>query len=319
MIEIERHDVGDILNILIDGEKLHSDDGESWFLPKALAASVPIVDLPDQVSFEICQHAEDSLVTLDSVPMSMVRTGDNSVKIHFDESITRKYWDGLVGLKPYMEARRDAIVEREREVKDVKFENYEDQGDWISLSYSTTFTGETCGIIFQLVDELNLEIEGAADLAIGTEIWPIETVDNEKQFTLQTVLPLIRKLGFQNVKYNHGQREFGRDILFARFTEFGELEHWGVQVKHGDVSGGANSLIDSILGQIEDAFRMPFYDIYTRQQQRISRLLIVISGKFTNNAIEKICESIQTHAVRNNTIFVDAEKIQTLAERFRRG
>ena len=105
-------------------------------------------------------------------------------------------------------------------------------------------------------------------------------------------------------------------VLFARLTEFQELEHWGAQVKFGDISGGARSEIDGMLGQIDDAFKMPFYDLYTRQQQRISKLAIIISGRFTENAIEKICEKIESHAIRNNIVFIDGEKIQTLAERF---
>ncbi len=61
---------------------------------------------------------------------------------------------------------------------------------------------------------------------------------------------------------------------------------------------------------------MPFYDLYTKQKQRISKLAIIISGKFTENAIEKICEKIESHAVRNNLTFIDGEKLKTLAERF---
>src|SRR5206468_12376011 len=84
----------------------------------------------------------------------------------------------------------------------------------------------------------------------------------------------------------------------------------------GDVAGGANAEIDELLGQIQDAFTMPFYDLYTKQKQRISRLAIIVSGKFTDNAIEKICEKIESHAVRNNVVFIDGDKLKTLAERF---
>jgi hypothetical protein len=99
-------------------------------------------------------------------------------------------------------------------------------------------------------------------------------------------------------------------------TEFQELEHWGPRVKFDDISGGARSEIDGILGQIDDAFKMRFYDLYTRQQ-RISKLAIIVSGCFTEHAIEKICEKIESHAIRN-IVFIDGEKIETLAERFAR-
>jgi hypothetical protein len=135
---------------------------------------------------------------------------------------------------------------------------------------------------------------------------------------LRTVLPILRKLGFSNVRYSHGKREYGKDIVFARFTEFGELEHWAAQVKHGDVSGATGGEIDEIFSQIEDAFRMPFYDIYTRTQVRPSKVCVIISGRFTENATEKVCEKIESHAIRNNVIFVDEAKLSTLAERFRK-
>lgn len=89
-------------------------------------------------------------------------------------------------------------------------------------------------------------------------------------------------------------------------------------MKFGDVAGGANAEIDEILAQIDDAFKMPFHDLYTKQRQRIAKFAIIISGKFTENAIEKICDKIESGAVRNNIAFVDGEKLATLAERFRR-
>ena len=90
------------------------------------------------------------------------------------------------------------------------------------------------------------------------------------------------------------------------------------QVKFGDVKGGANSDIDVIFSQIEDAFKMPFYDLYTKARVRPSKVCVIISGKFTENAIEKICEKIESHAVKNNVLFVDGSRIDTLSERFRR-
>jgi hypothetical protein len=79
----------------------------------------------------------------------------------------------------------------------------------------------------------------------------------------------------------------------------------------------AQAVVDELLGQADDAFRMPFYDLYTKQRQHVSKLLIVISGSFTQNAIEKICEKLEKGAVRNNVIFIDGEKIRALIVRLR--
>jgi hypothetical protein len=120
------------------------------------------------------------------------------------------------------------------------------------------------------------------------------------------------------VKYNHGNKEYGKDITFARRSEFDEYEYYGVQVKYGDVSGGASGDVNELVAQAIDAFKMPFYDVYSRNRVRISKLIIAVSGKFTLNAIEKIVEGITDYPLKNNLIFIDGEKIQTLLERYRR-
>ncbi len=307
----------EILAIRVSGEALRSDDGETWFLPKGLVSPDMLVnELPEHATFEICERIEAEVIMMETIPIRITRIGADRLHLGFEDSGTRKYWDGAVGFKPYMEAKKAVVEERASEFGDLTLDNYEDDGAWIHLAYSAEIDAEKVQTAVQLAEQIVAEIDGAADMRLGVELWKPGEAENEKDFTLRMVLPILRKLGFQNVRYHHGMREFGRDVLFARFTEFQELEHWGVQVKFGDVNGGASSEIDGMLGQINDAFRMPFYDLYTRQQQRISKLAIVISGRFTENAIEKICEKIESHAIRNNIVFVDGEKIQTLAERF---
>jgi Restriction endonuclease len=255
---------------------------------------------------------------LDQIPTTIRRVGDNKVLLSFEDSGTRKYWDGRVGFSHYMETKRDIIAERQKEIGDVALDSYDDDGAYISLHFSSNIIASTCEEVVAIANQILLEIEGATELRIGIDAFQPEPSQNERDFTLRTVLPILRKLGFSNVRYSHGKREYGKDIVFARFTEFGELEHWAAQVKHGDVSGATGGEIDEIFSQIEDAFRMPFYDIYTRTQVRPSKVCVIISGRFTENATEKVCEKIESHAIRNNVIFVDEAKLSTLAERFRK-
>ena len=316
MIEIIREH-GEILSISLNGEDLQSDEGETWYLPKGLACDTAVNQLPEDAIFEVCSRVESSMIVLDTIPFQIKKISNNKVRVDFDDSGTRKYWDGIIGFKPYMEGKRAIVEDRASEVGDVTFENYDDDGAWIHLSYSAEIESDKLDMVIQLAEQIVSEIEGAAEMRLGSDLWAPSDAENEKEFTLQTVLPILRKLGFQNVKYNHGKREYGREIIFARITEFHELEYYGVQVKFGNISGGADSEIGKILGQVDDAFKMPFYDLYTKQKQHISKLAIIISGKFTENAIEKICEKIESHVIRNNLVFIDGEKLQTLAEQFR--
>lgn len=314
MIEIKR-DSDDIIEIRFSGERLDwNDDG--WTLPKALIGDAAVNDLPEGERFEVCNSVQEGVIMLDSTPACFQRTGDNRVRIVFNDSGTRKYSDGSVGFKTYMEAKRAIIEERAVEVKDVALEDYDDDGVWIHLSYSAEVDADKLATVVQTAEQIVAEIEGAAEMRLGAQLWAPSHADDEKEFTLGTVLPILRKLGFQNVRYNHGRREFGRDVLFARLTEFQDIEFWGAQIKFGNVSGAVDSDVNELIAQVDDAFKMPFYDLYTKQQQRISKVAIVVSGKFTENAIEKICEKIESHAVRNNVVFIDGEKLSTLAERF---
>lgn len=315
MIEVDQQD-GEIHAIRLNGEALQSDDGERWLLPKGLVGDLLVNDLPENATFDLCDHVEGNVIILDSIPIAIRKVGENKVHLEFDDSGTRKYWDGKIGFKAYMEAKKAIVEDRSAEIGDLSLDHYEDDGAWIHLQYSCDVETEATRTALELAEQVAAEVEGAAELRLGAELWIPGDAQNEKEFTLRTVLPILRKLRFQNVRYNHGKREFGRDILFARPTEFQEMEHWGAQVKFGDIAGGADGEIDTLIGQIDDAFKMPFYDLYSKQKQRISKLAMIVSGKFTENAIEKICEKIESHAARNNVVFVDGEKLKTFAERF---
>lgn len=317
MIEVDG-EPDEILTIRINGESLHSDDGETWYLPKGLIGDVPVNQLPEMAVFEICDRVEDSVIMMETIPIRVQRIGDNRVRLEFEDSGTRKYWDGTVGFKTYMETKKGIVEDRVAQLGDIALTGYEDDGAWIHLAYSAEVEVEKVSTAVELAEQIVEEIEGATEMRLGAELWAPKDADNEKEFTLRTVLPILRKLGFQNVKYNHGRREFGRDVTFARVTEFQDLEFWAAQVKFGDVGGAVNAEIGGLIAQIDDAFKMPYYDLYTKQRQRIAKLAIIISGKFTENAIEKICEKIESSALRNNIVFLDGEKLATLAEQFRR-
>lgn len=315
-IEIKYND-GEIFTIFIDETEIEND-GENFIVPKHLFNDKDVNDLPEKVRFDICWQHIENVIHLDTIPYSIEKIGDKKVIVNFTDSGTRKYWDGYVGFKIYMETKRDIIKEREKEIGDLKFENYEDDGNYIFLEYSCELEAEKLDSVINSAEQLISEVEGAATLTIGSPFKDVDDTNNEKEFTLSLVIPLLRKLGFVNVRYNHGKREFGKDIIFSRRTEFEEYEFWGAQVKYGNISGGANSEIDIIISQIEDAMRIPFYDVYTRKKEKLSKVAIIISGKFTENAVEKICEKIEVNAIKNNIVFIDSDKINSLTERFKK-
>jgi len=304
--------------IIIDGQRFEAEYENTFVIPKSVLKEVRVEEIHPAITIEVCEKVEDGIIIITDIPYSIKNLDNTNVKILFEDSGRRKFWDGQIGFKLYMETKRDIILERQQELGDIHLDSYDDDGDYIFIDYHTTVQAETLNLVIQQAEQIIKEIEGAVELTLGSPFKDVSEAENEADFTIGVLIPLLRKMGFSNVRYNHGKKEYGKDIVFSRRTEFDEYEYWGVQVKFGDVSGGVNSDIDTLVSQAEDAFKMPFYDVYTRSKHRISKLLIAISGKFTENAIEKICEKIESHPLKNNIIFIDGEKIKTLAEKFRK-
>lgn len=138
-----------------------------------------------------------------------------------------------------------------------------------------------------------------------------KTSNNEKEFTISKVIPALKNKDCFDVRYNHGNDEYGKDITYKYKDNFETVKCGAAQVKFGDISGGAQGGIDIILAQIDDAFNMPFMDIKENKELYIRQLLIVCSGKYTKNAIEKIKNKLKKgYDVR----FFDGQDIDNLLD-----
>ncbi|MBD5498531.1 MAG: hypothetical protein HDR11_12360 [Lachnospiraceae bacterium] len=88
-----------------------------------------------------------------------------------------------------------------------------------------------------------------------------------------------------------------------------------LQVKVGNIDGGVNSQIDNIIYQIKDAFEIPFVFKNENKQSYISELYIIISGRFTSNAKEKIRYKI-SKGIYGAVHFLDKEDIESLIVKY---
>jgi predicted transcriptional regulator len=165
-------------------------------------------------------------------------------------------------------------------------------------------------------DGLRIDPSGRVVLLGSIEVEKKDFVDavsdNEAMYITEVILPLLRRIGFSDVVYSHGHEEYGRDLTFSKADEFGLVKHYAAQVKVQIISGEAGALIDKIVGQIDDAFLMPYIDLPTKEERYISAMYIITSSYFTKNATAKIIERVQRPAIRNNVFFLDGEKIKEL-------
>jgi hypothetical protein len=235
--------------------------------------------------------------------------GIASMDIH----IYRKYWDHKFGALQYVKAMRKAINIRKKSEKDVRFNEIDDDGAHIFFRYDI-FLRQDMPIdkALRRFEEIVREIEGHTERILEGEEVSKETLNDERKFAVELLLPLFRNMSFVDVKYNHGKREFGKDVTFSEIDKFGVRRNYGVQVKAGDLSGEAGAEIDKIIAQIEDAFTMPYVNTTSRERRYISDIIVAISGRFTDNAKDKIVEKLN----RRNLYFLDIDKIQELLSQY---
>jgi hypothetical protein len=60
---------------------------------------------------------------------------------------------------------------------------------------------------------------------------------------------------------------------------------------------------------------MPYYEVGSKEPRYISTFIIAISGKFTENAREKIVEKMPKGLI-GSVYFLDRERLTELVERF---
>jgi hypothetical protein len=225
----------------------------------------------------------------------------------------RKYWYHKFGASQYFAAMRKAIKARKKSAGDVRFVELEDDGARLLFRYEIFLRlNMPVEKAFRRFREIVQEIQDHTERVLNRAEIPSEALQDEKRYANEVLLPLYRSMGFTDVRYSHGEREFGKDITFSELDRFGVLRNYGVQVKIGDVSGEAASEIDKIVGQVDDAFSMPYIDTTSREKRYISDLIIAVSGRFTENAKEKMVEK----AKRRNILFLDIDKTQELLTRY---
>ena len=74
-----------------------------------------------------------------------------------------------------MLTKRAIIEERTKEVGDIKFISFEDDGAYIFLLYETIIEAEFCETAIELAEQIIGEIDGAVEVRLGGELFEIGT------------------------------------------------------------------------------------------------------------------------------------------------
>ncbi len=311
MIEIQRDK--DEVSVLISGKRVVIlDAGDDYVL-----AECDLADLgaeaaqPFPVGLSLQIHSEDGFGTYLFHELYL-SWGSDGVELAFCCHTPNKYWEGQFGLATFLAAIRDQVSQHDNwTVSQIELED-----DWKGITLSRIVAiGDPLRVsVLAAAADLQILIH-VAEVALSGLPWKDEYAANEDAFCRQLLHPLLRRMGFVFVQYTHGKREYGKDFTFSELTPFGHFRHYGLQAKAGDVSGGVNAAIDELLGQIEDAFSMPYYEVGSKDPRYISTFVIAISGRFTENAREKMVEKMHKGVI-GSIYFLDRERITELVERF---
>jgi hypothetical protein len=311
MIEVRGEN--DNLAVLISGKEVEIlDSGEDYILAQCSLSDLALEQsqlLPESLALEI--HSEDGFGTYFFYEVHVSGASDGII-LAFRCHTPNKYWEGQFGLATFIAAIRDQIVHHDNwEITQIELED-----DWkgITLERSVATGDPIEGSILAAASDLKALLH-SAEVALSGLPWSDEYATNEGLFCRELLQPLLRRMGFLFVRYTHGKREYGKDFTFSELTPFGHHRHYGLQAKAGDVSGGVNAAIDELLGQIADAFAMPYYELGSKDPRFISTFIIAISGRFTENAREKIVEKMPKGLV-GSVYFLDRERIAELVERY---
>lgn len=315
---LEYYEGGEVAECYLDDIALESEGDDEFFVESSQLEGIRLSEIPAEVTLVPILGIENHLIHID-VPARISRFEDGRARIGMEFMERRKFWDQEVGLGKYVAAFQSALKMRAASIGDVEDIDVQDDGDYVFIHWNLIITED---LEFQdallRVREVDDELRGHTDqIVYGLKLDPKE-VNDEGSYTTKVVMPLLISMGFQDVHYNHGAKEFGKDVTFSRLDEFGVLRHYGAQVKFGDVSGEAGSILDELIGQVDDAFAMPYQSLYGKETRYISGLYLIASGKFTRNAQEKILNKVAQSSIRTNMTFLDGEKVMELVERFRR-
>lgn len=116
----------------------------------------------------------------------------------------------------------------------------------------------------------------------------------------------------ENLRYRHGNVEFGKDFTFSYVNPLNQRINVGLQAKWGDIKGSSTSLINEIVSQIEVAFKVPYKNKPDVVEFYLNELYLVCSGKFRDNANEIIEKTLEKNY---NVRFLDGSDITDLSKK----
>ena len=125
---------GEPISIRLNGQEFPCEEetGQA-IIPRKFLAGLRLSEIPDDITIKPVEFIDDHVIEVqDDIGFSPFSDGSASALV--EEMYRRKFWDGEVGLSPYVVALRQAISEHEESAE----LDFQDDGDYIFLHYEIT-------------------------------------------------------------------------------------------------------------------------------------------------------------------------------------
>jgi hypothetical protein len=132
----------------------------------------------------------------------------------------------------------------------------------------------------------------------------------EEKFTLEFLSPLLKRLGFSVILPYHGQREFGRDLIFGEIDRFSTFVYHGLQAKYEESIGQADS--HDLTRDCDEAFTHMFRHPVTGEEAYISSFTVATPGSIADNARENFLAKARSQQHGGNVRLLDGKALLLL-------
>ncbi len=137
----------------------------------------------------------------------------------------------------------------------------------------------------------------------------------ELEFQSDVLVPLFKKMGFQDVHlYHGGSLEQGKDIVMWKAGEFGERVNFAVVVKVGRITGqaGGKGSAQEVVFQINQCFSSSFYDKRDGRKLSVDKVYVVTNAEIKKEAFH----ALEGQLVNKNVTYLDGDKVWEYIEQY---
>lgn len=213
-----REDSDEIIGISINDRDYYIDGGDNTLcVHVAVLNGFKCSDLPPEIPIILAVDFSDDYIIQGELPGEIILIGS---KIHCSF---------------YVAITADSFTGEMEDEELIGFQKIYDRG--VSRGYKVEITHDEYDY-----KAMNMSFELDSDCDIEYVInymqceWNFLSEDemeeltrlNEKDFTLQYVIPALEKLGFINVRYEHGVSEYGKDVIYQYMDNFKFLRYGAV-------------------------------------------------------------------------------------------